>query len=220
MAKRKNPEKTKIKKTKAPKSPKIPHAHSHWLHSIINVLFKPRQFFQTLIVDGSLDAPIIKAAVWGLIGGMLSLTLGLIHNIPTTFGLVLSDIILTPVIAVMILFALGGIMMLVAEITKGDRDFEVGIKGIASIFFLYPVLLALYALAFNCTSIWIISLLTDAYILFLLYNVATYCLRGKKISVKLVMACFAVLLITIYATDYRIAWFLLKNTSATLSCLY
>jgi hypothetical protein len=90
---------------------------------------------------------------------------------------------------------------------------------LASVFFIYPAILVLNALAFNCVSIWVISLLVDIYILFLFYNISLYCMRGKRGSVLLVIAILAMFMFTVYATNYRIGWFMLKNAAATLACL-
>jgi hypothetical protein len=120
---------------------------------------------------------------------------------------------------VAILFVLGGMLMLVSEITSGERDWEIAIKGLASVFFIYPVILVLNALAFNCASLWAVSIIVDAYLLYLLYNIAVYCMKGKKGGVLAVIAIFAIFLITVYSTDYRMGWFLLKNTGAALACL-
>ena len=125
-----------------------------------------------------------------------------------------------PVLAVVVLFICAGLMMLVSEITMGDRDWEIAVKGIASIFFVYPMALILNALAFDCQSIWAISMLTDLYMLFLLYNIAVYCLHGKKVSVVFVLMMGAVLLAGIYLSDYRTVWFLVKNIPATLTCFF
>ena len=154
--------------------------------------------------------------IWGIM--FVFVTIWLTYN-PITIGSVFTAIIIVPVLAVALLFVMGGLMMLVSEITGGERDWEIAVKGLASVFFIYPVVLVLNALAFNCTSMWIISLLVDAYILFLFYNIAVYCMRGKRMNVIIVIGILALFLATVYATDYRIGWFMLKNTSATLSCL-
>jgi predicted Na+-dependent transporter len=123
------------------------------------------------------------------------------------------------VLAVAILFVMGGLLMMISEITGGERDWEIAIKGLASVFFIYPVILVLNSLAFSCTTIWIASLIVDCYVLFLLYNIGVYCLRGDKTKVSLVIAAFVIFMISVYATDYRTGWFMLKNTGATLKCL-
>ena len=81
------------------------------------------------------------------------------------------------------------------------------------------MILVLNALAFNCVSMWVISMLVDVYVLFLFYNISLYCMRGKKSYVLLVIAIIALFMLTVYATDYRIGWFMLKNAAATLTCL-
>ena len=161
----------------------------------------------------------LKAFLYGLLGGVLVLLLRLIGGATITISSVFTAIIIVPVLAVALLFVMGGLLMLVSEITGGERDWEIAIKGLASIFFIYPVILVLNALAFNCTSMWIISLLVDIYVLFLFYNISLYCMRGKKSNVIIVIAILALFLATVYATDYRIGWFMLKNTTATLACL-
>ena len=161
----------------------------------------------------------LKAFLYGLLGGCLVLIIRLLGGATITLGAIFTAIVIVPVLAVALLFVMGGLMMLVSEVTGGERDWEIAIKGLASIFFIYPVILVLNALAFNCVSIWVVSLLVDIYILFLFYNISLYCMRGKKANVILVIGILALFMLTVYATDYRIGWFMLKNTSATLACL-
>lgn len=186
---------------------------------IRDIIINPKRYFTKIVADGNLDESMLKAFMYGLIGGCLVLGLRLLGGATITIGAVFTAIIIVPVLAVALLFIMGGLMMLVSEITGGERDWEIAIKGLASVFFIYPVILVLNALAFNCTSIWIISLLVDIYILFLFYNISVYCMRGKKSNVIIVIGILALFMATVYATDYRIGWFMLKNTSAALACL-
>ena len=189
------------------------------LKKIRDLIINPKRYFTKIVADGNMEEAMLKAFIYGLLGGCLVLLLRLIGGATITIGSVFTALIIVPVLAVALLFVLGGSMMLVSEITGGERDWEIAIKGLASVFFVYPVVLVLNALAFNCISMWIISLIVDAYVLFLFYNIALYCMRGKRSNVLIVIAIFALFLITVYATDYRIGWFMLKNTSATLSCM-
>ena len=109
--------------------------------------------------------------------------------------------------------------MLISEITDGERDWEIAIKSLASVFFVYPVILVLNSCAWNCWSMWVISLFIDAWILYILYCIAVYSMRGLKFNVMLVIGILAVFILTVYITDYRISWFMLKNAGATLACL-
>ena len=189
------------------------------LKHIHDVIVNPKRYFTKIVADGNLEESMLKAFLYGLLGGILVLFIRLLGGASITLGSIFTAIIVVPVLAVALLFVMGGLLMLVSEITGGERDWEIAIKGLASVFFIYPAILVLYALAFNCVSIWVISLLVDIYILFLFYNISLYCMRGKRGSVILVIAILAMFMFTVYATDYRIGWFMLKNAGATLACL-
>ncbi|MDW2958923.1 MAG: hypothetical protein R8M37_03925 [Alphaproteobacteria bacterium] len=186
---------------------------------IRNVIVNPRRYFTKIVADGNMEESMLKAFIYGLIGGAAVLLIKLVGGATFTIGSLFTSFIIIPVLAVALLFVMGGLMMLVSEITGGERDWEIAIKGLASIFFIYPVILILNALAFNCTSIWVISMLVDAYVLFLFYNISLYCMRGKKGNVLIVIGILALFMITVYVSDYRLGWFMLKNTGATLACL-
>ncbi len=190
-----------------------------WYKSIKDVVVNPRRYFSKIVADGDIEESMLKAFIYGLLGGLLVLGIRLIGGATVTISSVFTAIVIVPVIAVGLLFVGGGLMMLVSEITGGERDWEIAIKGLASIFFIYPVILVLNALAFNCTSMWIISIIGDAYILFLFYNIALYCMRGRRAAVIVIIGIFALFMLTVYLTNYHIGWFLLKNTGAALSCL-
>ena len=186
---------------------------------IWDIITRPKRYFSKIVADGNLDESMFKAFIYGLIGGCLVLGIRLLGGATITIGAVFTAVIIMPVLAVALLFVGGGLLMLVSEITGGERDWEIAIKGLASIMFVYPVILVLNALAFNCTSLWIISMLCDAYLLFLFYNIGAYCMRGKKSNVIMVVAMLGLFMATVYMTNYRIGWFMLKNAGAALACL-
>ena len=190
-----------------------------WAYSIRDVIINPRRFFTKIVADGNIEESMLKAFLYGLIAGCLVLGLRLVGGATVTISGIFTAVVIVPVLAVALLFVMGGLMMLVSEITGGERDWEIAIKGLASIFFIYPAILVLNALAWNCTTIWIASILVDGYILFLFYNIATYCMRGKKVNVIIVIGIIGLFMATVYMTDYRIGWFMLKNTGAALACL-
>ncbi len=186
---------------------------------IWDIITRPKRYFSKIVADGNLDESMFKAFIYGLIGGCLVLAIRLLGGATVTIGSVFTAVIIMPVLAVALLFVGGGLLMLVSEITGGERDWEIAIKGLASIMFVYPAILVLNALAFNCTSLWIISILCDAYLLFLFYNIGAYCMRGKQSNVIMVVAMLGLFMATVYMTNYRIGWFMLKNASAALACL-
>ena len=191
----------------------------NWMSHISGVLTQPKRFFTKIVADGNLEESMLRAFLYGLLGGVLVLGLRLIGGATITVGAIFTAVVIVPVLAVTLLFVMGGLMMLVSEITGGERDWEIAIKGLASIFFIYPVILVINALAFNCVSMWIISLAVDLYLIFLFYNISLYCMKGKRNNVIAVIAILVLFMATVYATDYRIGWFMIKNTSATLACL-
>jgi len=191
-----------------------------WLAKLSDVFFRPKYFFSRIVADGKMEDAILKAFLWGFVGGVLVMIINLCRDgiaAISVFSL-FKAVVIFPVVAVMLLFVFAGLMMLVSEITGGERDWEISVKGIASIFFIYSLAVILNALAFDCTSIWVVSLLTDLYMAFLLYHIAVYCMHGNRVSVLFVVAACLVLLCCVYTSDYRNIWFLIKNTSATLSC--
>jgi hypothetical protein len=190
-----------------------------WYKSIKDVIINPKRFFSKIVADGDMEESMLKAFIYGMVGGLLVLGLRLIGGATVTINSVFTAIVIVPVVAVALLFVGGGLMMLVSEITGGERDWEIAIKGLASIFFIYPIILVINALAFNCTSLWIISIIGDIYILFLFYNIALYCMHGRRGAVITVVGIFALFILTVYLSDYHVGWLMMKNTSAALSCL-
>lgn len=191
----------------------------NWFAKLTDIFFRPKYFFTRIVADGKMEDAVLKAFLWGLVGGLTVLIIDLVRGDSfTIFGL-FKSLVMYPIFAEFILFMTAGLMMMVSEITGGERDWEIAVKGIASIFFVYPVALVLNALAFDCMSLLIFSVIIDLYMLFLLYNIAVYCMHGKKISILFVLAVVAMLLACIYMSDYRKIWFVFKNIDITLTCL-
>lgn len=191
----------------------------NWFAKLTDIFFRPKYFFTRIVADGKMEDAILKALLWGLVGGLTVLVIGLVRGESFTIFSLFKSLIMYPILAEFVLFMTAGLMMMVSEITGGDRDWEIAVKGIASIFFVYPFALVLNALAFDCMSLLVSSVIIDLYMLFLLYNIAVYCMHGKKVSVLFVLAVAAVLLACIYMSDYKKIWFIVKNIDVTLSCL-
>lgn len=210
----------KLKTPKFIKTPRTPKVKKKtWLGKLGDIFFRPKYFFSRIVADGKMEDAILKAFLWGFVGGIIVLVLNLFHGDAFTVFSFFKAVIIYPVVAILLLFIGAGLMMLVSEVTGGERDWEIAVKGIASIFFVYPLALILNTLAFDCVSMWLTSILIDIYILFLIYNIAVYCLHGKKVSVLFVIMVAAVLLAALYMSNYRTIWFLVKNIPATLTCL-
>ena len=111
--------------------------------NIRDAVLNPKNFFKKIVADGDLEESMLRAFIYGLIGGVLVLAFRLIGGATITIGSVFSALIIVPVLAVALLFVMGGLLMLISEITGGERDWEIAIKGLASVFFMYPVILIL-----------------------------------------------------------------------------
>ena len=194
----------------------------NWLSKFSDIFFRPKYFFSRIVADGKMEDAIIKAFLWGFVGGILVLVINLVRGGLDAFSIFsfFKAIVIYPVLAVMLLFICAGLMMLVSEITGGERDWEIAVKGIASIFFVYPLALILNTLAFDCASVWFVSILIDLYMAFLLYNIAVYCMHGNRVSVLFVVAVSLVLLCCVYMSDYRNVWFLVKNINSGSICAF
>ena len=169
-----------------------------------NIITNPKRYFTKIVADGNMEESMLRAFLYGLLGGCLVLLIRLIGGATITVGAIFTAVIVVPVLAVTLLFVFGGLMMLISEITGGERDWEIAIKGLASVFFMYPVILILNSCAFNCWSMWIISIFVDAWVLYMLYCIAVYCMRGARTNVMIVIGILAIFIITVYISDYRI----------------
>ncbi|MBO7042615.1 MAG: hypothetical protein J6W08_01980 [Alphaproteobacteria bacterium] len=191
-----------------------------WLAKLASIFFRPKHFFTRIVADGKIEDAMLNAFLWGLIGGILVLVTNLIRGDVFTIYSIFKAIVIYPVLAVILLFIFAGLMMLVSEIASGDRDWEIAVKGIASIFFVYPLALLLNAFVFDCVSMWTVSIIIDLYMAFLLYNIAVYCMHGKRVSVMFVVAVCLGLLACLYMSDYKTVWILIKNLDAYSICMF
>ena len=191
----------------------------NWFSKLTDVFFRPKYFFSRIVADGKIEDAILKAFLWGLVGGLVVLVIDIVQGNPFTIFALFKSLIMYPILAEFVLFMTAGLMMMVSEITGGDRDWEIAVKGIASMFFVYPFALILNAISFDCKSLLLTSVIIDLYMLFLLYNIGVYCMHGKKVSVLFVIAVAAMLLACIYMSDYQKIWFIVKNIDITLSCI-
>ena len=121
----------------------------NWFSKLTDIFFRPKYFFSRIVADGKMEDAILKAFLWGFIGGLIVLGMNLYRGDAFTIISLFKAIVVYPILAILLLFIGAGLMMLVSEITGGERDWEIAVKGIASIFFVYPLALLLNTLAFD-----------------------------------------------------------------------
>jgi len=182
------------------------------------VITKPERFFKKIILDGSLEESMIKAALYGFFGAIAVLLIDALGAYSPSVASVVATLILHPVFAVAVLFVFAGLLMLFSEITGGNRDWEMAVKGVSSIFFMYPVILILGALAPGSPLGRILGLVADAYILFLLYNIAYHCMGGKRWAVLACVGVAAASLIAIHSGGYGVSWMGFNSPAVVHGC--
>ncbi len=92
----------------------------NWFKHLADIFFRPKYFFSKIVADGKMEDAMLRAFLWGLIGGILVMIMQLVRGNPFTFLSLFKAIIICPVVAVVLLFVFAGLMMLVSEITMGD----------------------------------------------------------------------------------------------------
>ena len=88
-----------------------------FLSHLRDIIIRPKRYFTKIVADGNMDESMLKAFIYGLLGGILVLCLRLIGGATVTLGAVFTAVVIVPVLAVTLLFVMGGMMMLVSEIT-------------------------------------------------------------------------------------------------------
>lgn len=154
-------------------------------------LVNPKEHFSQLKVSGGLGEPIIKALIYGVVGGILAMLWALLHlsGVGGMFmgGGAIGTLFFTIIGAVIGLFIGGLIIMLLSLICGGNSDYEANVRVTSSLMVLLPVSMLLNIFGF--LGFWIsalIGLAVNLYGLYLLYLALTLTLKGKDQSAKVI----------------------------------
>ncbi len=180
-----------------------------FLTDMFHTLIHPVKYFSSIKSDSNYEDQIVKVLMYGLATGGIRILLSL-GNL-SIFNIITS-LIFMPILAVIITFALSGIMLMFSYLTKGDMDFEMGVKSVASCIFMYPVAYTLYHISGFYSMLWLNSLIVDIYTIFLIYTAVTYCLNADKTTAKSVFGIFAIMILTLHVSDSKIAYLTFKNS--------
>ncbi len=154
-------------------------------------LVNPKEYFSQLKVSGGLGEPIIKALIYGVVGGVLAMLWALLH-LPSVGGMFMGGgaigILFSTIIGAVIGLFIGGlIMMLLSLICGGSAEYEASVRVTSSLMVLLPVSMLLNVFGF--LGFWIsalIGLAVNLYGLYLLYLALTLTLKGKDQSAKVI----------------------------------
>jgi len=165
-----------------------------------NVLIAPKDYFASMAKEGGFVEPIIKALIYGAIGGLLGFlwnALGL--NMFGVASFSIKPIIVGLIAGIIGLFLGGLIMLVISAICSGSTDFEANVRVNAAFMVIYPIM-SLFGFL-NRIS-WMLSIIVTVaislYFLYILYHAIVQALGGKEPSAKvvsIVLSVFPILLL-------------------------
>ena len=170
------------------------------------ILLNPKEAFPSLPLKGGFGEPVLKAAIYGTIGGLFSLLWTMMGLSPLGGTLwsefsAPSTIIYSILGAVFAVFIGGGLLLIFSAICKGNTDYEANIRVAAALMVTYPInsfMAFLYGINTSLGSV--VGLAITFYSIYLIYLAGTLALKGKESSVKIVaIGLIAFSLFTFYA---------------------
>lgn len=166
-----------------------------------SVLTNPKGYFSSMAKEGGFVEPIIKALVYGVVAGVISLIWSLLHFSAASsmmggiFGVGPVAIIIGSIIGAVIGLFIGGIIILiVSAICGGTTNFEANVRVAAALMVLSPVnaLLSVFSGVHLYLGLFI-SLVVALYGLYLFYNALVSALGAKEGTAKVVSIILAVI---------------------------
>jgi len=164
-------------------------------------LFRPREYFSSMPIEGGLGEPILKALSYGVVAGIFVLIWSLLNISGFTGGIFGGAIGIAGFFwsifgAVIGVFIGGVIVLIVSAICGGNTEYEPNMRVAAAIMVLMPInaFLGFFA-AIGPVLGSIITLLVNLYGLYMLYHAARGVLSGKEQPAKVVSLVLGGLLV-------------------------
>jgi len=169
----------------------------------IKTLTDPKGYFSSMAKEGGFGEPIIKALVYGVVAGVISLIWSLLNLSAASsmmggmFGAGAGGImiLISSIIGAIIGLFIGGIIILiVSAICGGTTNFEANVRVAAALMVLSPVnaLLSVFS-GINLYLGAIVSLIVALYGLYMFYNALVNALSAKEGTAKIVSIILAVI---------------------------
>ncbi len=174
-----------------------------------NSIVNPKLEVSTIIEDGNYDKEVVKTALYGLAGALISLFFIFLGGNLHVENLL--KLVYLPIAAVVFLFGFAGILNMFAFYCKGTINFEIALKNTAQKMYLFPVVTLINVLSVNSFILTITSLVVDLFILYLIYTFVLFGFKGKKGLTQMVFSIFTILIIIFYFSDHLDSWLRIKN---------
>lgn len=171
------------------------------LKDSLETLLNPKGYFGSMALTGGFAEPIIKAAIYGALGGLFSLLWSVLGFSLLGAGILggaagIMALIWGVIGAVIGVFIGGVILLIISAICGGNTDFEACVRVSASLMVLYPVsAIVAFFYGINFTLGGVIALLVNLFGLYLLYHAVTQALKGKESAMKIVAIVLLVILL-------------------------
>jgi len=164
-----------------------------------DTLLNPKEYFAAMSLTGGFVEPVIKAAIYGTLAGLLSLLWSVLGfsalGAGTLGGAVgIMALIWGVIVAIIGVFIGGVVVLVISAICGGNTDFEACVRVSASMMVVYPISACVaFFYGINFTLGGVIALLVNLYGLYLLYEAIIKALKGKESSMKIVLIVLAVI---------------------------
>ena len=164
-------------------------------------LLNPKSYFSTLKISGGLTEPIIKAVIYGAVGGILAffwsiIGLGVVRGgfLGGAFGAM--ALVWYIVAAIIGMFVGAVILLIISSVCKGNTDFEANVRVMASVMVVLPIsALLAFTMGINSYMGMIITLFVNLYGLYLVYHGLVGTLKATPQTSRVVMYIIAGLLV-------------------------
>jgi hypothetical protein len=157
------------------------------------VLVNPKSYFSTMKTTGGIVEPLIKAVIYGAVGGFFVLLWSLLHLGASTGGIIggavgIMGFVWYIIAAIIGLFIGAVILLVISSICKGSSDFESNVRVTAAVMVVMPITAFLgFLTGLNFYVGMIVGLAVKIYALWLLYNGLVEALKANQETSKIVM---------------------------------
>lgn len=180
----------------------------------LDILIRPRKLFESIVVNNDFDEPIIKAALYGFLGALVSTVVGFISGQGLSAVL---NLIYTPIATVLLTFGFAGVLMLIAYAARGRMNFEAAVKAVSTKIFIYPVAVILAMVSVTYPLLVFTTVLVDLFVIYLAYSMVVYCLNADLKRAHFIFGAMIVAMMIFYVfSNYATAWFSLRNLEVAM----
>lgn len=164
-----------------------------FLKESIDILLNPKSYFATMKTTGGMTEPLIKAVIYGAIGGAFAFLWSFLKIGAATGGMFGSAVgimifIWSVIGAIIVLFIGAVILLVISAICKGNTDFEANVRVTAALMVIMPINAFLgFAGHFNLYLGLIIGLAVNIFALWLFYQGLVEALKAKSETAKIVI---------------------------------